>query len=163
MKTKQHNTSRREPDDLNLSDAARGVVVPTCERLGLTYTYLKSQHLHAVMLDMVALNANGASDAELMAYGLALLDLARTLKSQQPTDPKVSERMLVDADCAEDHLRNVIHIEGESPSTLEAHAAMLERQAHTSIAHARVQRKKARQIRSTRATARARFGLGGVA
>ena len=153
--------TRTEPHDLDLDASVLAVVGPVCDRLGLRH-YLKGQHLHTVMLDMVSLDANGATEAERVAFGLALLDLARTLKVAH-SDQRTVERMQLDADCADDHLRGIIKIEGESPVTLDAYASALEKSAQANIVAARDARRRARQIRTTRTVARERLNIGGAA
>lgn len=157
MQPTEITPTRTEPHDLDASVAA--VVLPVCDRLGLR-SYLKGQHYYAILLDMANLDAHGANEAELMAYGLALIEWAKTLKSSHPTDERVSARMLLEADTREDKVRGILAIDGESASTLEQHAQDLEAQAFTSIAHARIQRRKARRIRTMRTVARERLGIG---
>src|ERR1041384_4760184 len=111
MKVTDAVSTRTDSNDLDLDAAALGVIGPVCERLGLL-TYLKTKHLHAVMLDMVSLHANGANEPELLAFGLALIDLARTLTSH-PVDEKTLERQRFEADLADDHLNGIMRIEGE--------------------------------------------------
>ena len=159
MRITEHTPDRTNPIDLDLDAACAAVVKPVCERVGLSRHWLKGQHLHAVMLDMVALDANGANEAELMAYGLALIDLAKTLKSQTPLDDKTLERMVVDADHADNHLWSVIKIEGETATGLEALAAAREKAAALNVAAARRDRLKARRIRTGRAISRTQCGL----
>src|SRR5688572_19257967 len=121
-------STRTNPNEMNLSDAVAAVVGPVCERLGVR-SYLRGHHLHAVMLDMVALDANGARESELVAYGLALLDFAKTLKPGAHLDDKTLARLQLDADLADDHLRGVLSIEGENPVMLEQYASALEKSA----------------------------------
>lgn len=149
--------TRTNAIELDLDASVAAVVTPVCDRLGIRH-WLKGQHLHSVMLDMVALDANGANEAELTAYGLALVDLARTLTTR-PHDEKVLARLQLDADLADDHLRGIIAIDGESPTALDAYASALERSASLNLASARLARRKARRIRSTRSDARVRVGL----
>ena len=148
--------------DLDLDASVLAVVGPVCERLGMRH-YVKGVHLHAVMLDMVALDANGANEAELTAYGLALLEFARTLKSAHTTDAHTLARMQLDADIDDDHKRGVLHIEGKSAMALEAWAKALEKSAALNVAQARQARREAREIRVSRATAHQRLGITGGA
>ncbi len=157
-----HSDRTSPHTDLEVDASVAAVVIPVCHRLGLRHQ-LKGEHLFAVMFDMVSLDANGANEAELTAYGLALLDLARTLKSQHTTDDKTLERMRFDADIADSHLDGILKIEGESATGLDALAALKEKAAALNVASARRDRQKARQIRSGRAVSHKQLGLSGGA
>ena len=162
MPTTDAPGTRTDTHDMDVDATVSAIIVDMCDRLGLR-SYEKGRHLAAVMRDMIDLAARGAGEADLNAFGLSLLSLARTLKSQDTTDDKTLARLQLDADIADDHLRGVIAIDGESPSMLDAYASALEKTASLNVAKARRMRRRARQIRSGRTVARQQMGLGGAA
>lgn len=159
MQNAQVVPDRRDADDWMLTDQALSAVLPTATRLGIPHARVVKR-LHDAMADMVALRQAGASEAEVGLIVNAVQSLSDTLfGGHAHTEAHVVARMELDADTHEDHVEGVIAIEGENPSLLEMHADALDKQAACSRVRARFLRRRARQIRTTRITAKHRLGV----
>ena len=159
MQTDREPDTRTESHRIDLNPIVSGVVSPVCERLGLRQ-YLKGRNLSAVLNDMTTLRMeHNAKLSELMAYGLAMLDHARTLCSEKPIDRDDARREHLDADTQQDKHRGLMAIDGENPAALEHHAKLLRREAAAAVQLAVEEERRAREIRLNRATARQRIGV----
>lgn len=159
MQTEREPESRTKSHGIDLNPIVAGVVSPVCERLGLRQ-FMKGRNLYAVLNDMTTLRIeHNANLGELMAYGLALFDHARTLCSEKPADRDDARREHLEADTQQDRHRGLMAIDGENPFALEQHAKLLRREAAAAVQLAVEEERRAREIRLNRATARQRIGV----